>query len=46
MMHVEYKVDGYCYETNTVYEFHGDYWHGNPIVFDSDDTNKCVGKTF
>ena len=23
------KVDGYCQETNTVYEFHGSYWHGN-----------------
>jgi hypothetical protein len=25
-----YKADGYDPETNTVYEFHGDYWHGNP----------------
>jgi len=24
------RVDGYCHETNTVYEFHGDYWHGHP----------------
>jgi len=41
-----YKVDGYCEETNTVYEFHGDYWHGNPNVFDSNDINKNAGKTF
>ena len=41
-----YKVDGYCEETNTVYEFHGDYWHGNPNVFDSNDINKNTGKTF
>lgn len=27
------KVDGFCKETNTVYEFHGDYWHGNPDIF-------------
>ena len=24
------KTDGYCQETNTIYEFHGDFWHGNP----------------
>ena len=41
-----YKADGYCEETNTIYEFHGDYWHGNPKVFDPDETNKTVGKTF
>lgn len=23
------RVDGYCKESNTVYEFHGDKWHGN-----------------
>lgn len=32
-----YKVDGYCKKTNTVYEFHGDRFHGNPLVFSSDD---------
>ena len=26
------KADGYCKETNTIYEFHGDYWHGNPLI--------------
>jgi hypothetical protein len=26
----KYKADGYCKETNTIYEFHGNYWHGNP----------------
>jgi G:T-mismatch repair DNA endonuclease (very short patch repair protein) len=24
------RSDGYCPITNTIYEFHGDYWHGNP----------------
>jgi G:T-mismatch repair DNA endonuclease (very short patch repair protein) len=23
-------VDGYCSDTNTVYQFHGCYWHGHP----------------
>jgi hypothetical protein len=27
------KVDGYDPETNTVYQFHGDYYHGNPDVY-------------
>lgn len=40
------KVDGYCYETNTVYEFHGNYWHGNPKIYPSTDVNTVVGKTF
>jgi G:T-mismatch repair DNA endonuclease (very short patch repair protein)/predicted nucleic acid-binding Zn-ribbon protein len=28
-----YKADGYCKKTNTIYEFHGDYWHGNPLKY-------------
>lgn len=28
-----YHADGYCELTNTIYEFYGDYWHGNPSVF-------------
>lgn len=31
----KYKVDGWCEETNTCYEFNGSYWHGNPKMFDS-----------
>lgn len=34
-----YRVDGYCAETNTVYEFHGDVFHGNPDLFAAD--HKC-----
>jgi hypothetical protein len=30
-------VDGFNPITNTVYEFNGDYWHGNPEVFDDDE---------
>jgi hypothetical protein len=39
------SFDGYCKETNTVYEFHGDYWHGNPKIYDSDEINSKNGKT-
>ena len=28
-----YKVDGFCQELNTVFEFYGDYWHANPDPF-------------
>jgi len=31
------RVDGFDPDTNTVYEFLGDYWHGNPEVFSSQD---------
>lgn len=34
-----YRVDGFCKETNTIYEFHGDAFHGNPIKYDP--TDKC-----
>lgn len=26
-------VDGFCSDTNTIYEFHGDVFHGNPKIF-------------
>ena len=32
----KYWVDGYIPETNTVYEFLGDMWHGNPRIFRQD----------
>ena len=31
-----YRADGYCEENNTVYEFHGDCFHGNPDLFNDD----------
>ena len=40
------KADGYCAETNTVYEFYGTYWHGCPIKYSHADTinpsTKCT----
>jgi hypothetical protein len=41
----KYSADGYDPLTNTIYEFHGDYWHGNPDVFAPDIMNDVVGKT-
>lgn len=33
------KADGFCFETNTIYEFYGDFWHGNPTLFAANDIN-------
>ena len=43
-----YYADGYCEETKTIYEFHGDYWHGNPNNKKNNmhDINKKIGKKF
>jgi len=42
----KYVVDGFDPKTNTVYEFNGDYWHGNPHVFEFTKLNKSAKKTF
>ncbi len=41
-----YRADGYSKKTNTIYEFHGDYWHGNPKKYAATDTNTVSKKTF
>jgi hypothetical protein len=41
-----YKADGYNKETKTIYEFHGDFWHGNPEVFNHKLMNDVCKKTF
>ena len=41
-----FKTDGYDAKTNTIYEFLGDYWHGNPKVFDFDKVNLNNGVSF
>lgn len=43
----KYRADGFCKENNTIYEFHGDFWHGNPNIYKDDDINiitKCTYK--
>jgi hypothetical protein len=42
----KYKADGYDENTNTIYEFHGDFWHGNPKLFNKDEMNKITKTTF
>lgn len=41
-----FNVDGFNPETNTVYEFNGDYWHGNPEVYNLDHINSHFKKSF
>lgn len=40
------KVDGYDPTTNTVYQFHGSFFHGEPRKFKADEINKRIGKTY
>ena len=40
------RVDGFDPKTSTVYEFLGDYWHGNPERFKPGGFNKTVKKSF
>jgi DNA-directed RNA polymerase subunit RPC12/RpoP len=39
-------ADGYDPTTNTVYEYWGDYWHGNPAFYDRNDRNKSNGISY
>src|ERR1035437_2509704 len=43
---IKIKSDAYDPTTNTIYEFWGDYWHGNPERFDPWDVNHHNKKTF
>ena len=39
------RVDGWCAETRTAYQFHGCYWHGCPICHQPEEINAVNGKT-
>jgi hypothetical protein len=41
-----YIVDGIDLENKIIYEFYGDYWHGNPKFYKSNDINHFNKKTF
>ena len=41
-----YKADGYIKSSNTIFEFHGDFWHGNPKLYDGSKINPRVGITY
>lgn len=41
-----FLVDAYDPITNTIYEFNGDFWHGNPLKYAPTDLNKKTHTTF
>lgn len=42
----KYKVDGFDPEYNYVYEYCGDFFHGNPDIYDLNKLNEKVHKTY
>lgn len=42
----QFRTDAFDPVFQTVYEFYGDFWHGNPNVFDSNKLNTKNGFTF
>jgi len=41
-----YRIDGINRKNKTIYEFLGDYWHGNPKKFKQNDINERCKMTF
>ena len=41
-----YGVDGFCEQTNTVYQFHGCYFHGCPKCYEGTHPNKFKTSTY
>ena len=39
-----YKVDGFCQELNTVFEFYGDYWHAHPDLIPDENAQHPTRK--
>jgi hypothetical protein len=41
-----YSADGYDAKSNTIYEYHGDFWHGNPRYHHHQDINPISKKKY
>ncbi len=41
-----YYADGYSESQNCVYEYHGDFWHGNPEIYNQEDINPISKKSY
>jgi len=41
-----FTVDAYNPRTKTIYEFYGDFWHGNPKIFRHNDINPVTKTTY
>lgn len=42
----KYIADGYDQNTNTIYEYNGSFFHGNPKIYNQDDINPKSKRTF
>jgi len=42
----KFRVDGYDPQINTIYEFHGDWWHGNPKLYNLHDIHPISKKSY
>lgn len=40
-----WRADGYCKETNTIYEYHGSYYHGDPRLYEPNVVNGVNKRT-
>jgi Zn finger protein HypA/HybF involved in hydrogenase expression len=43
---ITFRVDGFNQNTKTVYEFYGDFWHGNPVFYPPNGYCKVTKKNF
>lgn len=41
-----YKADGYGESINTIFEFYGDFWHGNPKLYNETAVNPRTNTTY
>lgn len=43
---INYYADGFVKSTNTIYEFLGDFYHGNPMIFSPNKINKITKTSY
>jgi ssDNA-binding Zn-finger/Zn-ribbon topoisomerase 1 len=41
-----FYVDGYSTHNNSIYEFYGDFWHGNPFIYNAHNYNPFNNKKY
>lgn len=41
-----FKADGFSMKDNMIFEYHGDFWHGNPKIYNPSDINQKAKKTY
>jgi hypothetical protein len=46
IINTKFSVDGFSKENNCIWEFYGDYWHGNPKKYDLTKINPHINKTY